>query len=182
MSNTLWDPLSTREMEIASQESRTCCGRTIKGAFCRNQIKLPVIQKGHQKLRSLARRPLDLATLELSLRDIARSFLCARWHQSQQSDTYAHKWYQVALRNMTRLTPSTRPSQQPIVPSSLSSRPRQLSERHHPGHLQLDGSRLDAPDTPVYSPSANAPSPSIGSFVTGKTLRSNNVPWQVSPE
>ena len=31
-------------------------------------------QKGHQKLRSLARRPLDLAALELSLRDIAKSF------------------------------------------------------------------------------------------------------------
>ncbi|KAJ5100739.1 hypothetical protein N7456_006791 [Penicillium angulare] len=175
MSNTPWDPQNICEMAIASQENRTCCGRTAKGTSCQNRIKLSVIQKGHQKLVSLGGRPLDLATLELSLRDIANSFLCARWHQSQQYNEVAHRWYQTAVYHETQLSRVGHPS----IPPSI---PVQPSEVDPTDQVTLDESRLSPPSGPSYTSAATTPSPSMGSFVTAATLRLNNVPWEISAE
>ncbi|KAJ5253131.1 hypothetical protein N7489_003541, partial [Penicillium chrysogenum] len=41
---------------------------------------------GHQKLTTLSREPFDLSTLQSKLCDIARDFLCARWHRQRQAD------------------------------------------------------------------------------------------------
>ncbi|KAJ5267697.1 hypothetical protein N7478_010505 [Penicillium angulare] len=175
MSNIQWDPLTTCEMNIPSQESRTCCGRTIKGASCKSRITLSVVQRGHQKLMSLARRPLDLATLELCLRDIAKCFLCTSWHQSRQTDDVAQRWYQAAVRNSTPFSGTGRSHSPPIAHSSSRTSVVQTSE--------LDPTvQLCTPNTPPHMPATSLPSPSMGSFVTAATLRSNNVPWNISPD
>ncbi|KAJ5100887.1 hypothetical protein N7456_006939 [Penicillium angulare] len=175
MSNIQWDPLTTCEMNIASQESRTCCGRTIKDTSCKSKIRSSVIQMGLQKVTSLARRPLDLATLELSLRDIAKCFLCASWHQSQQTDDVAQRWYQAAVRNST---PSSGTGRSPPPPIAHSSSRTSVAQRSEPDHTVQSGT----PNTPPHTPATSLPSPSMGSFVTAGTLRSNNVPWNISPD
>ncbi|KAJ5267791.1 hypothetical protein N7478_010599 [Penicillium angulare] len=175
MSSIQWDPLTTCEMNIASQESRNCCGRTINDASCKSRIKLSVVQKGHQKLMSLARRPLDLATLELSLRDIAKCFLCASWHQSQQTDDVAQRWYQAAIRNSTPFSGTGHSPSPPIAHSSSRTSVAQISELDHTV-------QSGTPNTPPHTPATSVPSPSMGSFVTAATLRSNNVRWNISPD
>ncbi|KAJ5267246.1 hypothetical protein N7478_010054 [Penicillium angulare] len=175
MSNIQWDPLTTCEMNIASQESRTCCGLTIKDTSCKSKIRLPVIQVGLQRVTSLARRPLNLATLELSLRDIAKCFLCASWHQSQETNDVAQRWYQAAVRNSTPCSGTGRSPSPPIAHSSSRTSVAQISELDHTV-------QSGTPNTPPHTPATSVPSPSMGSFVTAATLRSNNVPWNISPD
>ncbi|OQE33089.1 hypothetical protein PENNAL_c0920G03746, partial [Penicillium nalgiovense] len=40
--------------------------------------------------------PFDLSTLQSKLCDIARVFLCARWHRQRQADQVGQRWYEAA--------------------------------------------------------------------------------------
>jgi hypothetical protein len=57
-----------------------------KGEPCKNSIKVEDTKIGHQKLTTLAREPFDLSNLQSKLRDVAKEFLCVRWHRQRQAD------------------------------------------------------------------------------------------------
>ncbi|KAK9848355.1 hypothetical protein MYU51_016761 [Penicillium brevicompactum] len=59
---------------------------TKKGAPCKNSINFQDTKIGHQKLNILARESFDISTLQSKLCDIAKEFLCARWHRQWQAD------------------------------------------------------------------------------------------------
>jgi hypothetical protein len=63
-----------------------CCGMTKKRVPCKNSMKFEDTKVGHQKLNTLVREPFDLSTLQSKLCDVARDFLCARWHRQRQAD------------------------------------------------------------------------------------------------
>ncbi|KAJ5267424.1 hypothetical protein N7478_010232 [Penicillium angulare] len=184
MSNTLWDPLAVCEMGLDPRgETKTCRGRTEKGASCKNRVNWRDIKKGHQKLINLASLPLDLMGLELVLCNIAKDFLCARWHRSRQADDIAHRWCQAAVRNTPQAVPDLDHSPQPSAvgtPTRLRSSDTGLlnSNNTHRPPLLNEASL----NSPVYPPSATDPSPSMGSFVTAATLRADNIPWPISPD
>ncbi|KZN87790.1 hypothetical protein EN45_063510 [Penicillium chrysogenum] len=64
----------------------SCCGVTKKGEPCKNSVKFQDTKIGHERLTTLGREPFDLSTLQPKLYDIARVFLCARWHRQRQAD------------------------------------------------------------------------------------------------
>ncbi|KAJ5869333.1 hypothetical protein N7455_004274 [Penicillium solitum] len=80
----------------------SCCGMTKKGEPCKNSIKVKDTKIGHQKLATLARQPFDVSSLQPKLCDIARDFLCARWHRHRQADQVGQQWYEAAVRNQAR--------------------------------------------------------------------------------
>jgi hypothetical protein len=79
MSTMPWNPFSV--CGIPHSGPGSCCGMTKKGEPCKNSIKVEDTKIGHQKLTTLAREPFNLSTLRSKLYDIARDFLCARWHR-----------------------------------------------------------------------------------------------------
>ncbi|KAJ5292120.1 hypothetical protein N7478_001371 [Penicillium angulare] len=162
-------------------ENKTCCGRTVKGASCKNRLKLRVTEKGHQKLMSLAGRPLDLTTLEFALCDIVKDFLCGRWHRSQQADDIAHRWYQAAVRKTTQAELNFHHLQPPVGRTSmfLGSSDAQMSEPDHTHRPFLDDASLNSF---AYLPAVTEVLPSTGPFVSAATLRADNVPWHITPE
>ena len=85
-----------------------CCLRDPSRWSCvllRGDEERPAVQKlcqisRHQdrpsKVDHLSREPFDLSTLQSKLCDIARVFLCARWHRQRQADQVGQRWYEAA--------------------------------------------------------------------------------------
>jgi hypothetical protein len=85
-----WNPLLVCEIEVSPNGGLgSCCGMTKKGEPCKNSIKVEDTKIGHQKLATLARKPFDVSSLQPKLCDVARDFLCARWHRHRQADQVA---------------------------------------------------------------------------------------------
>jgi hypothetical protein len=100
---------------------------TKKGEPCKNSIKVEDTKIGHQKLTTLAREPFDLSTLQSKLCDIARGFLCARWHRQRQADQVGQRWYEAAVRNQARVPHGSRMASPSSLHQSWNSR---ASVRH----------------------------------------------------
>ncbi|OGE47002.1 hypothetical protein PENARI_c078G05451 [Penicillium arizonense] len=148
---------------------------TKKGEPCKNSIKVEDTKTGHQKLATLAREPFDLSTLQLKLCDIARDFLCARWHRQRQADQVGQQWYETAVRNQARVPHCSRMASPSVIvhpgqrQTSSASRRRPASDNTQPSPLPVPLSTNPEPVQP-FNP-----------FVTSAMLRANNVPWRVSP-
>lgn len=97
MTTMPWNPFAVCGIPHGGPAS--CCGVTKKGQPCKNSIKFQDTKIGHERLTTLAREPFDLSTLQSKLCDIARAFLCARWHRQQQADQVGQRWYEAAIRN-----------------------------------------------------------------------------------
>jgi hypothetical protein len=99
-----WNPVRVCGIEVSPNGGLGfCCGMTQQGAPCKiedNKIR-------HQRLNTLAIEPFDLSTLHSKLCDIARYFLCARWHRQWQADQVGEQWYEAAVRNQARVPPDS---------------------------------------------------------------------------
>ncbi|KAL2699657.1 hypothetical protein AAEP93_009632 [Penicillium crustosum] len=154
---------------------------TKKGAPCKNSIKLEDTKIGHQKLNTVAREPFDLSNLQSKLYAIAKEFLYTRWHRQRQADGVGQQWYEAAVRNQARVPHDSRvaspsivhPSQRQTSPASRR-RPASDNTNRSPPH----GLRQDPP---VPLSTSSEPVQSINPFVTAEMLRTNSVPWHVSP-
>jgi hypothetical protein len=93
----------------------SCCGVTKKGEPCKNSVKFQDTKIGHERLTTLGREPFDLSTLQPKLYDIARVFLCARWHRQRQADQVGQQWYGAAVRNQARVPRGSRVATPSIV-------------------------------------------------------------------
>ncbi|OQE33241.1 hypothetical protein PENNAL_c0897G05594, partial [Penicillium nalgiovense] len=135
---------------------------------------------GHQKLTTLAREPFDLPTLLSRLCDIAKGFLCARWHRQRQAEQVGQQWYEAAVRNQARVPENSRAA----APSIAHPGQRQVSSapRRHPTESpdtdrSSHGLREDGPMLPT-NPELVQP---LNLYVNSTMLRTNSVPWSVSP-
>ncbi|CAP87044.1 hypothetical protein PCH_Pc24g01360 [Penicillium rubens Wisconsin 54-1255] len=140
----------------------------------------PVKKIGHQKLTTLAREPFDLSTLLSRLCDIAKGFLCARWHRQRQAEQVGQQWYEAAVRNQARVPENSRAA----APSIAHPGQRQISSapRRHPTESpdtdrSSHGLREDGPMLPT-NPELVQP---LNLYVNSTMLRTNSVPWSVSP-
>ncbi|KAJ5462797.1 hypothetical protein N7475_007741 [Penicillium sp. IBT 31633x] len=87
MSSVLpWNPFAV--CGIPHGGPMSCCGVTKKGEPCKNSIK---VQDTKSKLY-----------------DIARVFLCARWHRQQQAHQASQRWYEAAIRNQAQVPHGSR--------------------------------------------------------------------------
>ena len=179
MSSVLpWNPFSVCGIPHGGPVS--CCGVTKKGDPCKNSVKVQDTKIGHQKLTTLSREPFDLSTLQSKLCDIARVFLCARWHRQRQADQVGQRWYEAAIRNQARVPHGSRVA----APSIAHPGQRQMSSvsRSRPASGNTDrsphGLRQDPPVPLSTNPEPVQP---FNPFVTSTMLRTNSVPWHVSP-
>ncbi|KAJ5473974.1 hypothetical protein N7475_003540 [Penicillium sp. IBT 31633x] len=106
MTTMPWNPFAVCGIPYGGPVS--CCGVTKKGEPCKNSVKVQDTKIGHQKLTTLSREPFDLSTLQSKLCDIARVFLCARWHRQRQADQVDQRWYEAAIRNQARVPHGSR--------------------------------------------------------------------------
>ncbi|CAG8904429.1 unnamed protein product [Penicillium nalgiovense] len=173
-----WNPFSV--CEIPHGGSVSCCGMTKKGEPCKNSVKFQDTKTGHERLTTLAREPFDLSTLQSKLYDIARVFLCARWHRQRQADQVGQQWYEAAVRNQARVPRGSRVA----APSIAHPGQRQMStvSRSRPasGNTDRSPNRLRQ-DPPVPLSTNPEPVQPFNPFVTSTMLRTNSVPWHVSP-
>ncbi|CAG8091481.1 unnamed protein product, partial [Penicillium salamii] len=184
MSTTLpWNPFLVCEI-VGSPNGGPgfCCGMTKTGALCKNSIKLEDTKIGHQKLNTLTREPFQLSTLQSKLCAIAKEFLCARWHRQRQAEQVGQQWYEAAVRNQARVPHDSRVATPSIVhprqrQTSSASR-RRLAESDNTDRSRSHGLRQDPP---VPLSTSAGPVQSINPFVTAEMLRTNSVPWHVSP-
>jgi hypothetical protein len=80
-------------MEVGPLGQRgTCCGITENDAPCKNSIKAKDMNRGHQEMIRLSRSTFGLADLQSSLCEIAKHFLCKRWHRERQANRLAQEW------------------------------------------------------------------------------------------
>ncbi|CAG8200256.1 unnamed protein product [Penicillium nalgiovense] len=166
-----WNPFAVCGIPQGGPVS--CCGVTKKGQPCKNSVKVQDTKIGHRKLAVLASEPFDLSTLQSKLCDIARVFLCARWHRQRQAEQFSQQWYEAAVRNQARVPHGSRMGSPSVVvhqgqaQTSSASRRRPASDNtdQPPPH----GLRQDPP-VRLSNP-----------FVTSLMLRTNSVPWHVSP-
>ena len=184
MSTTLpWNPFLVCDIEVSPNGGPgSCCGMTKKGAPCKNSINFRDTKIGHQKLNILARESFDISTLQSKLCDIAKEFLCARWHRQRQADQLSLQWYEAAVRNQTRVPHDSRVATPPIVHSrqrqtSPGSR-RRPAESDNTGRPLSHGPRQDPP-APLTTSTGTVQS--INPFVTAEMLRTNSASWHVSP-
>ncbi|CAG8077254.1 unnamed protein product, partial [Penicillium salamii] len=175
-----WNPFSVCGIPHGSPGS--CCGITKRGTPCKNSIKVEDTKIGHQKLTTLAREPFDLSTLKSKLCDIARGFLCARWHRQRQADRVGQQWYEAAVRNQARVSHGSRigspsvvvhPGQRQALPASR----RRLTGSGNTDRSPPHGLRQDPPVRLSTNPEPVQP---FSPFVTSTMLRTNSVPWHVS--
>lgn len=182
-SRSLWNPLVVCEIEVGPLGQRSlCCGITANGSSCRNSVKIKDINQGHQKMTDLSRIPFGLAALQASLCEIAKNFLCKRWHRDRQADRMGQRWYEAAVPNQAQAhsaaadTPSSPPA--PTVPRqtrsafrrgpSESDRAHRLVGQHSDHHSDREASPAERVDRPTHP------------YVTAAMLRANNVPWRVT--
>ncbi|KAJ5244797.1 hypothetical protein N7489_004893 [Penicillium chrysogenum] len=124
--------------------------------------------------------PFDLSTLQSKLCDIARVFLCARWHRQRQADQVGQRWYEAAIRNQARVPHGSRVA----APSIAHPGQRQMSSvsRSRPASGNTDRSPHGLRQDPQVRLSTNPePVQPFNPFVTSAMLRTNSVPWHVSP-
>jgi hypothetical protein len=192
-SSSLWDPLVICEIEVGPLGQRSlCCGITANGSPCRNLVKIKDINQGHQKMTDLSRIPFGLAALQASLCEIAKNFLCKRWHRDRQADRMGQRWYEAAVRNQAQAhsaaadTPSSPPA--PAVPRqtrsafrrgpSESDRVHRLVDQHSDHHSGREA-------LPARFWADSGPTERVGRpahlYVTAAMLRANTVPWRVTP-
>ncbi|KZN93966.1 hypothetical protein EN45_041540 [Penicillium chrysogenum] len=124
--------------------------------------------------------PFDLSTLLSRLCDIAKGFLCARWHRQRQAEQVGQQWYEAAVRNQARVPENSRAA----APSIAHPGQRQISSapRRHPTESpdtdrSSHGLREDGPMLPT-NPELVQP---LNLYVNSTMLRTNSVPWSVSP-
>ncbi|CAP79574.1 hypothetical protein PCH_Pc23g00800 [Penicillium rubens Wisconsin 54-1255] len=130
----------------------SCCGVTKKGEPCKNSVKVQDTKIGHQKLTTLSREPFDLSTLQSKLCDIARARVP---HGSRvAAPSIAH------------------PGQRQML-SVSRSRPASGNTDRSPHGLRQD--------PPVRLSTNPEPVQPFNPFVTSAMLRTNSVPWHVSP-
>ncbi|OQE07150.1 hypothetical protein PENFLA_c178G06630 [Penicillium flavigenum] len=178
MTTMPWNPFAVCGIPHGGPVS--CCGVTKKGEPCKNSVKVQDTKIGHQKLTTLSREPFDLSTLQSKLCDIARVFLCARWHRQRQADQVGQRWYEAAIRNQARVPHGSRVA----TPSIAHPGQRQMSSvsRSRPASGNTDrsphGLRQDPPVPLSTNPEPVQP---FNPFVTSTMLRTNSVPWHVSP-
>ncbi|KAI1829877.1 hypothetical protein CBS147337_9256 [Penicillium roqueforti] len=174
-----WNPFSV--CEIPHSRCGSCCGMTKKGEPCKNSIKVEDTKIGHQKLTALSREPFDLSNLQSKLCDVARDFLCARWHRQQQAEQLGQQWYEAAVRNQARVPHRSRM----VSPSAMEHQSqRQISSasRRRPASDNTDRSPHGfRQDPPVHLSTNSEPVQPLNSYVTSTMLRRNSVPWHVSP-
>jgi hypothetical protein len=155
---------------------------TKKGVPCKNSIKIEDTKVGHQKLNTLVREPFDLSTLQSKLCDVARDFLCARWHRQRQADQVGQQWYQAAVRNQARVPHDSRVSSPPIVHPDQRQMPSASRRRlAGPGNTDRSPPHGLRQNPPAPLSTSAGPVQSINPFVTAAMLRTNSVPWHVSP-
>ncbi|CAG8893325.1 unnamed protein product [Penicillium nalgiovense] len=178
MTTMPWNPFAVCGIPHGGPAS--CCGVTKKGQPCKNSVKFQDTKIGHERLTTLAREPFDLSTLQSKLCDIARAFLCARWHRQQQAGQVGQRWYEAAIRNQARVPHGSRVA----APSIAHPGQRQMSSvsrsRPAPGNTDRSphGLRQDPPVPLSTNPEPVQP---FNPFVTSTMLRTNSVPWHVSP-
>jgi len=178
-----WDPFLVCEIKVSPNGGPgSCCGMTKKGAPCKNSIKVEDIKIGHQKLATLAREPFALPNLQSKLCTIAKEFLCARWHRQRQAEQVGQQWYEAALRNQARVPHDSRIAS----PSIVHPGQRQMSSASRRRLVGSDNTDRSPPhglrqDPPVPLSTSPGPVQSINPFVTAAMLRTNSVPWHVSP-
>ena len=164
----------------------------VVGTRCKNLVKIKDINKGHQKTTDLSRIPFGLVRLQSTLCEIAKDFLCKRWHWERQADQIGQRWYEAAVRNQAQAhgdpedTPPSLPAPAVLRQTrsafrrgqSESDRAHQLFDQHSDQHSDretsparfLTGSRLaERVDQPAHP------------YVTAAMLRTNSVSWHVTP-
>ncbi|OGE47289.1 hypothetical protein PENARI_c051G10135 [Penicillium arizonense] len=156
---------------------------TERGTPCKNSIKVEDTKIGHHKLTTLAREPFDLSNLQSKLCDVAKEFLCARWHRQRQAEQLGQQWYEAALRNQARVPHGSRMASPSVI---VHQGQRQTSSASRRRPAASDNTDRSPPhglrqDPPVPPSDSSEPVQSNNSFVTAAMLRTNNVPWQVSP-
>ena len=178
-----WNPIRVCEIEFSPNGGPgSCCGMTKKGAPCKNSIKVQDTKIGHQKLDILAREPFNLSTLQPRLCAIAKDFLCARWHRQQQAEQLGQQWYEAAIHNQARVPHGSSMTSASVM-EHLGQRQTSSASRRSPALNNTDGSahrlRQEPPLRQSTSPEPVQPSTP---FVTTTMLRTNSVPWSVSPD
>jgi hypothetical protein len=178
-----WNPFLVCQIEVSPNGGpSSCCGMTKKGAPCKSSIKFQDTKIGHQKLDILAREPFDISTLQSTLCGIAKEFLCARWHRQRQADQVGQQWYEAAVRNQAR-DPHGVGMTSASVMEHLGQRQTSSASRRRPAWDNNDRSahrlRQEPPLRQSTSPEPVQPSTP---FVTATMLRTNSVPWSVSPD
>jgi hypothetical protein len=114
--------------------------------------------------------------------DIAKEFLCARWHRQRQAEQLGQQWYEAAVHNQARVPHSSRMASPSVIiqpgrrQTSSASRRRPTSDNTNrsPPH----GRRQDPPVRLSTTPEPVQP---FNPFVTSTMLRTNSVPWSISP-
>ncbi|CAG8131818.1 unnamed protein product [Penicillium nalgiovense] len=180
MSSVLpWNPFAVCGIPHGGPAS--CCGVTKKGEPCKNSVKVQDTKTGHQKLTTLAREPFDLPTLQSKLCDTAKGFLCARWHRQRQAEQVGQQWYVAAVRNQARVPHGSRMGSPSVVVHQGQLQTLSASRRR-PASGDIDrsphGFRQDPPVRLSTNPEPVQP---FNPFVTSTMLRTNSVPWSVSP-
>ncbi|OGE47235.1 hypothetical protein PENARI_c053G03707, partial [Penicillium arizonense] len=177
-----WNPFLVCEIEVSPNGGPgSCCGMTKKGHPCKNLIKVEDTKIGHQKLATLARETFDVSSLQPKLCDVARDFLCARWHRQRQADQVGQQWYEAAVRNQSRVPHGSRMASPSVIvhpgqrQTSSASRRRPASDNTDPSPRGL------RQDPPVRLSTNPEPLQPFNPFVTSAMLRTNSVPWRVSP-
>ncbi|KAI3092992.1 hypothetical protein CBS147333_10164 [Penicillium roqueforti] len=137
---------------------------------------------GHQKLNTLARQPFDSLMLQPKLCDIVKEFLCARWHRQRQADRVGRQWYEAAVRNQARVRHDSRIASLSVM-VHLGQRQILSASRRRPASDNTDRSPPHElrQDPPMPLSTSSEPVQSINPFVTAEILRTNSVPWHVSP-
>ncbi|KAJ5473942.1 hypothetical protein N7475_003508 [Penicillium sp. IBT 31633x] len=162
-----WNPFLVCEIEVSPNGGPdSCCGMTKKDEPCKNSIKVEDTKTGHQKLTTLSREP---------------KFLCARWHWQRQADQIGQQWYEAAVRNQARVPHGSRMAS-PSVIVHLGQRQTSSASRRRPASDNTDPSpRGLRQDPPVRLSTNPEPVQPFNPFVTSTMLRTNSVPWRVSP-
>lgn len=93
--------------------------------------------------------------------DIARDFLCARWHRQRQAET-PYRSVPTRRRSASRLEQNTQ---------------RPPARRELIGQMYLVE---DQPTTSIQPGTNSVTSPSQGRFITVAMIRGNQVPWQIT--
>ncbi|KAJ6126415.1 hypothetical protein N7523_002027 [Penicillium sp. IBT 18751x] len=196
-SRSLWNPLVVCEMEVGPLGQRSlCCGITANGIPCKNSIKIKDINQGHQKMADLSRIPFGLAALQASLREIAKNFLCKRWHRDRQADQMGQRWYEAAVRNQAQAhsaaADTRRSPPAPAVPRQTrsafrrgpleSDRAHRLVDQHSDHHSDHHS---DQEASPAHIWTGSGPAERVGRpahrYITAAMLRADSVPWRVTP-
>jgi hypothetical protein len=178
-----WNPLLVCAIEVSPNGGPgSCCGMTKKSEPCKNSIKVEDTKIGHQKLATLARQPFDVSSLQPKLCDVARDFLCARWHRHRQADQVGQQWYEAAVRNQARVSHGSRMAP-PSVIVQRGQRQTSSASRRRPASDNTDQppSHGLRQDPPVHLTTNPEPVQPFNPFVTSTMLRTNSVPWRVSP-